>query len=205
MPTLISRHVTVADCGPYDALLFDCDGTLADTMPLHYTAWKRVLEPFGVVFEENRYFSLAGMPTRHILATLSKEQGIPLNFDELVHVKERYFLEIVDRLAPFEPVLALARAFHGTKPMAVVSGGIRRAVERTLNHLAIRAWFGAVVTAEDTPSGKPHPEPFLIAAQRLNVNPARCLAFEDAQLGFESALSAGMDVVDVRGMVGGKH
>ncbi len=201
MPEIIRHPVGPEFCIGYAGLLFDCDGTLADTMDLHFRAWTKVLVPLGVRFEQERYFSLAGMPTRHILGLLAQEQGIPLDFDVLLPLKEKLFLEDVLEAEPVEPVVAIARHYQGGKPMGVVSGGIRHAVELTLARLGIDGWFGTVVTADDTPRGKPHPDPFRLAAERLRVDPAKCLAFEDADLGLESALAAGMDVVDVRGMV----
>lgn len=182
----------------YEALLFDCDGTLADTMPLHYEAWRATLEPRGVVFARERYLALAGMPTAEILRLLSTEQGIPLDFETLLPEKEERFLGLAERVRPIEPVLAVARAARGRTPMAVVSGGIREAVLRTLDLIGARDWFASVVTAEDTPRGKPDPAPFLLAALRTGAPPRRCLVFEDGALGIEAATRAGMDVVDVR-------
>jgi beta-phosphoglucomutase-like phosphatase (HAD superfamily) len=200
---IIRKSIGHEFCGAYQALLFDCDGTLADTMPLHYEAWHQVLAPRGVVFARDRYLQLAGMPTREILGLLSSEQGIPLDFDELLPLKEGFFLKGIDRTLPIEPVVALARRFQGLMPLGVVSGGVRRAVERTLGTLAISTWFGAVVTAEDTLRGKPDPAPFLLCAERLGVEPGRCLVFEDAPLGFEAAERAGMDVVDIAALLTG--
>src|SRR5688500_16157474 len=129
--TIIRKAISHEFCASYDALLFDCDGTLADTMPLHYEAWNRVLTPRGVVFARERYLELAGMPTRQILGLRSSEQGIPLDFDELLPLQEGYFLQGAERTTPIEPVIAIARQFNGSNPMGVVSGGIRRAVDRT--------------------------------------------------------------------------
>jgi beta-phosphoglucomutase-like phosphatase (HAD superfamily) len=184
---------------PYDGLLFDCDGTLADTMPLHFEAWRKTLEPRGVTFTRERYMALAGMPTGEILRLLAGEQGIPLDFDALLPEKEGHFLSQAHLARPIERVVALARSARGTRPMAVVSGGVRRAVERTLQTLGIHGWFCAIITAEDTRAGKPDPAPFLLAAERIGADASRCLVFEDGELGIESAQRAGMDVVDVRG------
>ena len=184
----------------YHGLLFDCDGTLADTMPLHYEAWLEALKPTGVDFPRARYMSLAGMPTKQILRTLSAEQGIPLDYEALLPKKEDLFLALLREVRGIEPVIDVARRSRGTVPMAVVSGGIRRAVELTLQAVGVHGWFCAIVTAEDTEHGKPHPDPFLLAAERAGVAAAdRCLVFEDGDLGLESARRAGMDAVDVRG------
>lgn len=186
-------------CSAAAALLFDLDGTLADTMPLHYDAWRAILDERGVVLERERYLALAGVPTRTILATLSEEQGVPLDYDALLVRKEALYLEQVHRAVPLDPAISLARAFHGRKPMAIVSGGVRRAVRRTLDLIRATAWFDTVVTAEDTERGKPHPAPFLLAATRLGVDPRGCLVFEDGDPGLEAARAAQMETVDVRG------
>jgi beta-phosphoglucomutase-like phosphatase (HAD superfamily) len=186
------------DCASAGALLFDLDGTLADTMPLHLDSWRRVLSTRGVTLDRDLYFSMAGVPTRRILARLAAEQGVALDFDELVLLKERYFLEQAHLAAPIEPYFSLARSFSGRKPMAIVSGGIRKSVARTLELIGASTFFPTVVTAEDTEEHKPDPAPFLLAASRLAVDPAACLVFEDGDPGIAAARTAGMRVIDVR-------
>ena len=167
-------------------------------MPMHYEAWQHVLGRRGVTLDRDRYFALAGVPTRKILATLTVEQGVALDFDELVVLKERLFLEQVHRAVPLDPAFSIARFFQGKKPMAIVSGGMRRAVARTLDLIGATAFFATVVTAEDTEIHKPDPEPFLLAAARLEADPASCLVFEDGDPGIQAARAAGMQVIDVR-------
>lgn len=185
-------------CSAAGALLFDLDGTLADTMSLHLDAWQRILGERGVILDRERYFSMAGIPTRRILRILAEEQGVPLDFDALVVLKESLFLEQVHRAVPLEPAFSIARAFQGRKPMAVVSGGVRRAVSRTLDLIGASAFFATVVTAEDTEHGKPDPAPYLLAAGRLQIEPAACLVFEDGEPGLQAARAANMQVIDVR-------
>lgn len=195
-------HADVGVCSAYDALLFDCDGTLADTMGLHYEAWRETVEPIGLTFPYDRYMKMAGTPTRRILEVLGREQGISVNLDDLLPMKERLFVERMHHVKPIAIVTDLVRARHGIQPLGVVSGGIRKAVVRTLEHTGLSAYFQVIVTAEDTALGKPHPDPFLKAAEMLQQGPARCLVFEDGDPGIEAALAAGMDVVDVRPMIG---
>jgi beta-phosphoglucomutase-like phosphatase (HAD superfamily) len=185
-------------CARAGALLFDLDGTLADTMSIHLDAWQRVLAERGVSLERERYYSMAGIPTRRILRILSDELGVALDFDELVVRKEALFLEQAHRTVPIEPWFSLARDHWPKKPMAIVSGGIRRSVKRTLDLIGAAAFFGTVVTAEDTEHGKPDPAPFLLAASLLGVAPRDCLVFEDGDPGIQAAVSAGMGVIDVR-------
>jgi HAD superfamily hydrolase (TIGR01509 family) len=198
-----SRYADLHErCSSAGALLFDLDGTLADTMPLHYEAWRSILDDLGVVLDRARYFAMAGVPTRRILGILSEEQGVALDFDALVVKKEALFLAQVHRATPLDPAISLARAFHGRKPMAIVTGGIRRAVARTLDLIGATGLFGTVVTAEDTEHGKPDPAPFLLAAARLKVDPAECVVFEDGDPGLVAARAARMHAIDVRAYLG---
>lgn len=180
-------------------LIFDCDGTLADTMPAHHRAWVAMLEPHGIPFPEPRFYAMGGMPTAQIIRVLAADAGVAVHdVEAMVHEKERLFLEMLDAVAPIAPVVAIANAWRGTLPMAVASGGYRDVVGRTLDRLQLRSWFQAMVTAEDTARHKPEPDVFLEAARRLAVPPAACVVFEDTELGLEAARRAGMVGIDVR-------
>ena len=180
------------------ALIFDCDGTLADTMPAHYRAWLDVLRPHGISFPEERFYALAGTPTKEIVRILAAEEGKIVDALAVVKIKEEAFLEQIAEVVPISHIVDIARAARGLHPMAVASGGQRRIVERTLQQIGILDWFGAVVTAEDTVRHKPDPDLFLEAARRLGVPPEICTVYEDADLGIEAARRAGMRWVDVR-------
>jgi beta-phosphoglucomutase-like phosphatase (HAD superfamily) len=182
------------------ALIFDCDGTLADTMPAHYRAWVDILGRQGIPFPEDRFYALAGTPTREIIRILAAEAGKTVDIPALVRAKEEGFLVQIAEVLPIAPVVEIARAARGVHPMAVASGGQRRIVERTLAQIGILDWFGALVTAEDTVKHKPDPDLFLEAARRLGVPPEICVVYEDADLGIEAARRAGMKWVDVRVM-----
>jgi len=180
------------------ALIFDFDGTLADTMPLHFRAWQVLAKRHGFVFTRERLYALGGVPTRDILQTLRAEQG--LSFDHLAVAKEKEesYLALLDEVEPIHEILAIAQAHQGQLPMAVASGGTRRVIERVLEHLGIRHLFAAVVTSEDVVNQKPAPDIFLEAAKRLGVPPQQCRAYEDTELGMAAIRAAGMDAVDVR-------
>jgi beta-phosphoglucomutase-like phosphatase (HAD superfamily) len=181
-----------------EALIFDCDGTLADTMPAHYRAWLQVLRPLGMVFTEERFYALGGVPTAVIAGMLAAEAGMSLDLVALVKAKETAFLDQIAAVTPIAKVVAIASAGRGVQPMAVASGGRRPIVERTLRQIGIFEWFDAVVSAEDTARHKPEPDIFLEAARRLSVDPARCTVYEDTELGLEAGRRAGMRAVDVR-------
>ncbi len=182
----------------FGAYLFDCDGTLADTMPLHYRAWLRVLEGREPPFDARTFYGWGGKPTGTILEELKAHYGIDLgDFAAAAERKERYFTESLGEVEPIEPVVRIARGAHRRLPLAVVSGGLRRHVEATLAALGIRDLFDPVVCFEDSARPKPHPDPFLEAARRLGVPPRECLVFEDSPLGMAAAEAAGMACVRV--------
>jgi HAD superfamily hydrolase (TIGR01509 family) len=184
------------------ALIFDCDGTLADTMPAHYQAWLEVLRPHGIHFPEDRFYAMGGMPTDKIVVELCGGSVPPsIDVDELVRQKALAFEHKIGEVKPIEKVVEVARVNLGKVPMAVASGGQRRTVERTLAQIGVLDWFSVVVTAEDTRRHKPEPDVFLEAARRLGVNPADCTVYEDTDLGLEAARRAGMNQVDVRKLV----
>ncbi len=182
--------------GEFSAYIFDCDGTLADTMPTHYRAWTSALGEHAEKFPEALFYELGGVPTARIVEILNERYGLSLNVAATVHQKEATFLDLSPQIAAIEPVVALAREFsRNNKPMAVASGGHRRIVLNTLRALGIADLFKAVVTAEDYQRGKPAPDPFLEAALRLGVPPSECLVFEDTATGVAAAQAAGMRYV----------
>jgi len=177
--------------------IFDCDGTIADTMPIHYRAWSQAMTELGGQFPEDLFYQWGGMPTPVIVAKLNAIYQLELDVDETVRRKEAAYLASVHEVEPVEPVLEFARELRGKKPMAIASGGHRELVEATLNALEIIDMFDTVVCAEDYERGKPAPDPFLEAARRLGVPPGDCLVFEDSPTGVEAARAAGMECVFV--------
>ena len=181
-------------------LVFDCDGTIADTMPLHYEAWLEALGEHGVEFPEALFYEFAGIPTARIVEILNDRHGHTMPVRETADYKEQLYVKLIDRVRPIEPVVALIERYAGQLPMAVATGGQRAICTRTLGALDLLRYFDpkAIVTADDVKQGKPAPDIFVEAAKRIGVPPAQCVAFEDADLGIQSAAGAGMRVVDVR-------
>ena len=179
-------------------LIFDCDGTLADTMPLHFLAWQTLAQRHGFSMPEDRFYALGGVPSRDILALLKQEQSLSIDPLAVAREKEEEYLKTLDRVGPIAPIVAIARANYGRVPMAVASGGTRRVIQTVLDHLQIRHLFDAVVTSEDIQNQKPAPDIFLEAARRIGVPPSQCRAYEDTDLGMTAIRAAGMDAVDVR-------
>jgi beta-phosphoglucomutase family hydrolase len=184
------------------ALIFDCDGTLADTMPAHYEAWVATMSRYGIPFEEDLFYDLGGWPTLQVaehLLTRSTPRKL-VTPAQIVIEKESLFEQTLASIRPIEPVVEVARRHKGHLPMAVASGGLRRIVEAVLEQLDIAPWFQAIVTCEDVTQHKPQPDIYLEAARRLNVEPSMCLAFEDTDPGVQAAYAAGMQVIDVRSL-----
>ncbi len=179
-------------------LIFDCDGTLADTMPLHWHAWQMITQRHNLHFPEDRFYSLGGVPSRDILKMLAAEQGRSLDHIAVAHEKENAYLPLMAQVEPIHAVVEIARANFGKIPLAVASGGTQKIIGDVLEHLKIRHFFAAVVTSEMVKRQKPAPDIFLEAARRIGVAPGFCRAYEDTDLGLQAIRAAGMDAVDVR-------
>jgi beta-phosphoglucomutase-like phosphatase (HAD superfamily) len=185
-------------------LVFDCDGTLADTMPLHWQAWQVVTARHGFVFPEERFYALGGVPTTEIFALLCQEQGkVGLDCRALSKEKEQAYMPFMPQVRRIERVVDIALANHGVLPMAVASGGLKHVIEQVLEQIGIRQLFGAVVTSEDVLHNKPAPDIFLEAARRIGVAPEHCRAYEDTELGLQAIRAARMQAVDVRELLRG--
>lgn len=183
----------------FDGIVFDCDGTLVDSMPSHFEAWCEALAAFGAenILREDVFYAMGGRPTTDIVAEINVEYGLRLVPEEVALAKRSAFLRRLDQIGPVDEIVAFARMWRGRVPMAVATGGSRMVVEKTLQAVGISDLFDEVVTAEDVAVGKPAPDIYLEAAARLGVDPRRCLALEDAAAGIVAAQRAGMIVVVV--------
>ena len=185
--------------GDFAGYIFDLDGTLIDTMPLHYLAWDRAMRAAGLphALDEDHFYALGGVPTRRVAELFGEHYGLKLDPDHVFHTKEAYFSELQAGARLIEPVVAFARRVFPTHPLAIASGGPRVIVQRSLEITGLAPLFRTVVTADDVTHGKPSPDMYLLAAQQMGVVPEQCLVFEDAAPGIEGALAAGMQVVRV--------
>ncbi len=185
--------------GDFAGYIFDLDGTLIDTMPLHYRAWDSAMRSAGlqVTLDEELFYSLGGVPTRRVAELIAAHYGLTIDADRVFHEKEKLFMEIQKDARLIAPTVAFAREAAKTHPMAIASGGPRDIVRRSLALAGLTPLFKAVVTADDVVHGKPAPDMFLLAAKLLGVEPTKCLVFEDATPGFKAAAAAGMQVVRV--------
>jgi beta-phosphoglucomutase-like phosphatase (HAD superfamily) len=167
-------------------------------MALHWRAWKQVTERYQLLFPQDRFYSLGGVPARDILKTLAQEQGVVLDHLLAAKEKEALFEKLIPQIEEIAIATQIARDHFGKIPMAVASGGTRKVVGETLGHLGITHLFKAIVTSEDVVNQKPAPDIYLEAARRLGVEPQFCRGYEDTDLGMQAIRSAGMDAIDVR-------
>lgn len=187
--------------GDFAGYIFDLDGTLVDSMPLHYRAWDAALRKYGMTerLDEDLFYSLGGVNSQSVAAVFGKRYGLKLDPDEAMHVKEAMYLELIPELKRIEPVAAFAEKVTKTHPVAIATGGYRDIALPALKATGLDSIFKIVVTPADVAPGrgKPQPDMFLLAAKLAGVDPAKCLAFEDATPGLQAAVAAGMQVVHV--------
>ena len=183
--------------GTFDAYLFDCDGTIADSMPLHYLAWRTALAEWNCSFSEDLFYAWAGFAVAQIISLLNKKHGLSMPVEEVARRKEELYLQSLPHLRAVPEVLEHVDLQYGRIPLAVVSGSTHESVSASLRSLRLLDKFETLVCAGDYKEGKPAPEAFLIAAARLNVKPESCLVFEDGKLGIVAAKAAGMAAVKV--------
>ncbi len=183
--------------GPFRAYLFDCDGTIVDSMPLHYIAWKTALDEWNCPFPEELFYSWGGKPVDEILSTLNSMHGLAIPIDAVAKRKEGFYFDRLPQLKAIPEVVEHINLQYGRIPFAVVSGGRRNSVVQSLTATRLIDRFETIVGAEDYENSKPAPDAFLIAAERLGVEPSACLVFEDTDLGIQAATAAGMASVRV--------
>ena len=193
------------DPNKYDGYIFDCDGTLADSMPIHYRAWSETLAlKLGrpSAFTESLFYHFGGMPAREIVERLNREFGYNLPVEQTAHEKEMRFVELLPGIGPVPEVIDVLNRLGPDAKVAVASGGLTEIVRETLQFLGLtvgpKEKIKFLVGSDQVTHGKPNPELFLHAAELLDVDPKRCLVFEDAEPGFQAATAAGMDYIDVR-------
>ncbi len=182
----------------FQAIIFDCDGTLADTMPSHYEAWMAILARYELAMSEDRFYALGGWPTRKVAELLAREAAREIDVVLLSEEKESLFEQYLHLVRPIPPVFEVVQALRGKLPIAVATGAVRSICERILRQIELHDAFDAIVSADDVEHHKPAPDIFLEAARRLGVAPEHCCVYEDTDPGIEAARRAGMQPVDVR-------
>ena len=183
--------------GSFGAYLFDCDGTVVDSMPLHFLAWKQALGEWNCAFSEDTFYAWGGLPVAEVISRLNVEHGLKMPVAAVEVRKEHLYYDNISRLQAVPEVVEHIEAMYGKIPFAVVSGSTRESVVKSLEAVGLLDKFDTLVCAGDYAKSKPDPEPFLLAASRLGVAPAACLVFEDTDMGIQAATAAGMASVKV--------
>ena len=183
--------------GAFRAYLFDCDGTVVDSMPLHYIAWKQALGEWGCDLDENLFYSWGGKPPVEIIAALNQMHGLDMPVDAVAERKESLYYDQLPNLKPVPEVLEHIDAQQGRIPFAIVSGSSRESIVKSLTTVHLLDRFAVLVGSEDYARSKPAPDAFLTAAARLGIPPKDCLVFEDTEMGIQAATAAGMAAVRV--------
>ena len=183
----------------FEAVIFDCDGTLVDSMSAHFEAWCHALTLHGAagVLREDVFFAMGGRPSTDIVAELNDEYNLKLDPESVALAKREVFLKRLGSISLIDEVAAFADSLRGRVPMAIATGSNRMVVEKTLQALGVSDWFDEVVTSDDVAEGKPAPDIFLHAARLLGIEPQKCLVLEDAPAGILAAQRAGMQVLTI--------
>ncbi len=179
-------------------LIFDLDGTLADSMPLHFKAWVMTARENGFDYTIGQFLQSAGMPTYKIVQQMNREMGLNLDPEKFSLRKEELFLENIHHVKLIEPVAAIVKVYYKKLPMSIGTGGKKFIARKTLEILGFSEYFEIIVSAEDVINHKPHPDTFLKCAGLMNVTPELCQVFEDGEMGLAAGREAGMIVTDVR-------
>ena len=179
-------------------LIFDLDGTIADTMPIHYIAWRDTAAQYGIDFPEKLFYDLAGVTLYAIARKLNDISGKNIDPIEMGDAKEAEYEQCLQNAKPITPVVDTIKHYFGILPMAVGTGGNSRLARKTLEVMGVSQFIDIIVASDNIKNPKPHPETFLRCAELMGINPEDCQVFEDGALGIQAALSAGMKVVDVR-------
>jgi len=178
-------------------LIFDIDGTICDTMPIHFIAWQQTAAEYGIAFTPELFVEVTGIPALQTSQYLKARFNV--DFDEVAftRIKEERYEQNMEKAKPIEPVIKIIRENKGKLPMACGTGGSQYLAWKTLEIAGVKDCFEYVVAAEDVIHHKPFPDTFLKAAELIGVQPSDCEVFEDGQLGLQAAASAGMMFVDV--------
>jgi len=187
---VIDKHI--------QGLIFDLDGTIADSLPVHLDAWNIVCSEFGYTFPEEKLYEMTGMPTIDFANYIKADSNCEWSAEEIMKMKQQAFHNNLHKVRAIDAVVAIVKKYSTRLPLTVGTGGSRKSAHAILHHLNLGSYFDFVVTASDVSTHKPSPETFLKCAILMDVRPKNCLVFEDGQKGIEAAIAADMPYVDVR-------
>ncbi len=180
------------------ALIFDIDGTLGDTMPVHLRAWEAAGQVHGFIYPSELFYQYAGLPTKNIVQMLNERFGYQLNPEQVMVTKNEAYLRLIHEIKPIKPVVEIVKKFHGKLPMGLGTGEVKSIAQQNIKALGLEGYFTAMVSGDEVVNGKPDPETFYRCADRLGIASEYCQVFEDGELGLEAARRAGMIATDIR-------
>lgn len=178
-------------------LIFDLDGTIADTMPIHYLAWRNASARYGIDFTPELFDRLAGIPLYPTVEKLNELYNKNIDPQEMGGSKEKEYEDNMHKARPIAPVMEVIKQYHGKLPMAIGTGGSRELSLKAMRLMGVDKYIDKLVSADDVTNHKPHPDTFLKCAELIGVKPEDCLVFEDGILGIQAAQAAGMQVINV--------
>jgi beta-phosphoglucomutase family hydrolase len=181
-----------------EALIFDLDGTLADSLPLHNECWVELCKTFNYRYDAKRMFKMTGMPTRKFAEFIKNDSNCALTVEEIMQAKQQLFLSKAHTIKPFEATASLVKKHYGKIPMSIGTGGSKKSAHLILEAIGMLQYFDFVVTSDDVENHKPNPDTFLKCAKLMNIEPSKCQVFEDGEPGMIAAEKAGMIVTDVK-------
>jgi len=199
----MNRFASVLDTQLLRGAIFDLDGTLVDSMPLHFDAWQQALAQAGAkseqIFDHQRFTELGGVSAQDIVAMLNQQYGLSMDAAKVAFNKREIYLQLVQSrgLQAFPEVVEFVRSHRKQFGMAIATGSAQPGALATLKAAGLQDLFDFVITPSDVPHGKPAPDMFLLAARKLNVAAAACVVFEDAPAGIQAAKAAGMHWIEV--------
>lgn len=179
-------------------MIFDLDGTISDSLPVHIETWNMVGKKYGFVFDPKIIFELTGRPTIEFAKCIIERENVNEDPEVLVRLKHEAFWECAHKLIPIEEVTSIVKEYHGKLPMAIGTGASRKSAETQLKALDLSQYFDIIISANEVNKHKPEPDTFLECARQMNVEPKFCQVFEDGDLGITAAKTAGMFITDVR-------
>lgn len=181
-------------------LIFDCDGTLMDTLALHHAAWNEAFVLHGCKFIDYDEFMqhYAGVSGKDMVSAVINLFGYDLKVQDILNLKKELFLtKYIAQVAPIAKAFAIVQQYSTQLRMVVASGGAHEAVNQMLKLNNVHHFFTQVITVADVKNGKPAPDLFLKAATDQGIAPSQCLVFEDHHAGFDAAIAAGMRYIDI--------
>lgn len=179
-------------------IIFDLDQTLINSLPLHYQAYAQTFKKYGLDLSENHYYQNIGGTCMECMPLFLNGQISPVSFQQLHKEKVSLSLELLSNqtIQTLETAKLLV-VFQSQYKMSIASAGTNVFVMKIVEQLNWKKYFDAIITGNDVRNGKPDPEAFLLAADKMELSPEECIVFEDSKAGIEAAKRAGMMHFDV--------